>query len=141
MTWNTLKYNTNDLKLILIPDMNIPLVYFYYLWDECVCVYSYYKQEEKENSKYPNIPKSGNNNEDEVRIGSILSNHMLLENVGKRSSNCYLCHFGDASNSHCSALVRLIHENDGSRSRKKRRRESMLISKLNNIQDYLFLSK
>ena len=66
-----------------------------------------------------------------VRLGSILSNHMLLENDGKRSANCedttkrtslYGCaqcmqafhvncftlyHFRDALNSHRPVLVRL----------------------------------
>jgi hypothetical protein len=46
---------------------------------------------EKKNLSVRRAQNNRGNDEGEVRIGSILSNHMLLENEGKKSANCYLC--------------------------------------------------
>ena len=48
---------------------------------------------EKKNQSVRRARSTGDNDEGEgeVSLGSILSNHMLLENDGKRSANCYLC--------------------------------------------------
>ena len=120
---------------------------------------------EKRNQKVQRARSNREIDEGEVRLGSILSNHMLLESDGKRSANCYLCtimakdttkrtsiygcvqckqafhvncftlyHFRDALNCHRPALVRLIRENDGSQSRKRRRRENTVTSTLNDAR-------